>query len=289
MKISHISIALLVASSMVPAGAAFAQQNNAVPSVNMQGNAQGNTQAGAANTGVAGTTNRVAPRITFPNSNGTAGATAAANGGVANGAATGNVAGTSGMNGNGANGDTDVANGNNGVGAGAGVHVGGVGASVGANAGSNGVGVGANIGGTGNGAAASAGANGAGAGTAANASTSNETTGAVNANQAAKLGVPQGTIHGRKITGLIGASVINANNTQIGTIKNFVVDRKNLTYAVIGLGGGFFGIGGHKIAIPVSKLTLQGNPVVVSTNMTKQQLLKLPEYKATNYSNYNGG
>ena len=52
---------------------------------------------------------------------------------------------------------------------------------------------------------------------------------------------------------------------------------------------GFLGLGGHKVAVPVSKLSLQSNPAVLRTSMTKQQLQKLPAYNPRSYSAYGTG
>lgn len=116
-------------------------------------------------------------------------------------------------------------------------------------------------------------------------------TGSINNNQNNTAGgvAVRHPITGRQINNILGMNVLNNKGAQIGTVSNLVVDKKHLAYAVIDVGGGFLGLGDHKIAVPVSKLTLQSNPAVLHTSLTQHQLQQLPTYQARNYTKYQGG
>ncbi|HET7413206.1 MAG TPA: PRC-barrel domain-containing protein [Pararhizobium sp.] len=163
----------------------------------------------------------------------------------------------------------------------------------GSSGGASGSGTAANTGGGG------AGANG-GTGTAsANASGGNNgalnvggaTTGSINknGNNAANGVAVRHPITGQQLNQILGMNVLNSKGVQVGSVSNLVVDQKHLAYAVIDVGGGFLGLGDHKIAVPVSKLTLQSNPAVLHTALTQQQLQQLPTYQAKNYTKYQSG
>ena len=130
------------------------------------------------------------------------------------------------------------------------------------------------------------GGNGAGGGTGVNVNVGNRGSGS---RQTGSGIAARGNIKGTQLSSILGKNVLNSKNVQVGSVSNLVVDKNQLAYAVINVGGGFLGIGDKKIAVPVSKLSLQSNPAVLRTTMTKQQLQKLPAYNPSSYSAYNGG
>jgi sporulation protein YlmC with PRC-barrel domain len=96
---------------------------------------------------------------------------------------------------------------------------------------------------------------------------------------------------------VIGASVRNAQNENIGSVSDLVIDREGKVKAAIVSVGGFLGIGDKHVAVPWSDVKLQAdtrtsasgtatsgspdasrNPMVL-VNVTKDQLKQAPEFK----------
>ena len=92
---------------------------------------------------------------------------------------------------------------------------------------------------------------------------------------------------GQSVRKLVGKTVYNLDGKSIGTISDFVVDtrapgEKPITYAVIGVGG-FLGLGKKDVALPIDHMRLQGDRIQVSSNVTEDQLKRMPEYDASRY------
>jgi sporulation protein YlmC with PRC-barrel domain len=92
---------------------------------------------------------------------------------------------------------------------------------------------------------------------------------------------------GQSVRKLVGKSVYNLDGKAIGSISDFVVDTrtsgdKPITYAVVGVGG-FLGLGKKDVAIPIDHMRLQGDRIQVSSNVTEDQLKRMPEYDASRY------
>jgi sporulation protein YlmC with PRC-barrel domain len=85
---------------------------------------------------------------------------------------------------------------------------------------------------------------------------------------------------GWRVSKLVGASIQNDKGEKIGKVDNLIVaPGGTLTIAVIEVGG-FLGIGGHLIAIPVRQLkVLDKSPKIVLPGATKEALKQLPEFK----------
>jgi sporulation protein YlmC with PRC-barrel domain len=78
---------------------------------------------------------------------------------------------------------------------------------------------------------------------------------------------------------LIGRSVVNDKNENIGKIDDIVIDNNRVTYAVLQVGG-FLGVGSRLVAVPYDSLTIdEGGKKVVLPGASKDELKKLAEFK----------
>jgi len=77
------------------------------------------------------------------------------------------------------------------------------------------------------------------------------------------------------VPGLDGKDVVDVEGDRVGRVEGAVGD------ALIVAVGGFLGLGERKVAVPVDRLALSrtGDDVKVVTNMTKDQLKALPDYR----------
>jgi len=109
------------------------------------------------------------------------------------------------------------------------------------------------------------------------------------ADQAAAASTDQGTL---RVIGdmtaedLIGQTVVNADGKDVGEIKDLVLDQNKVGHVVVSVGG-FLGIGDKDVAIPVSKLQLNGdNQAILLSGLTEDDLKTLPEFDRTVYAQY---
>lgn len=77
------------------------------------------------------------------------------------------------------------------------------------------------------------------------------------------------------VPGLDGKDVVDVEGDRVGSVAGAVGD------ALIVSVGGFLGLGQRQVAVPVDRLALSrtGDEVRVVTNMTKDQLKALPDYR----------
>lgn len=87
---------------------------------------------------------------------------------------------------------------------------------------------------------------------------------------------------GWRVSKLIGSEVRNDADEKIGKIDDMVVATNgSLSVAIIQVGG-FLGMGGHLVAIPVEQLSVAPNmSKIVLPKATKAALKSLPEFKYT--------
>jgi hypothetical protein len=84
---------------------------------------------------------------------------------------------------------------------------------------------------------------------------------------------------GWRASKLMRAAVYNDQGEKIGTIDDFVVSPDGaLSVAVVDVGG-FLGIGGRRVAIPVKQLGHVDPKKIVLRGATKEALKALPEFK----------
>ena len=80
---------------------------------------------------------------------------------------------------------------------------------------------------------------------------------------------------------ILGHAVYNDSNERIGSIDDVIVTRdKTVTYAIINAGG-FLAVAKHDVAVPVSKLTLVDDKLVLP-GATKEALKASPRFEYAN-------
>lgn len=78
---------------------------------------------------------------------------------------------------------------------------------------------------------------------------------------------------------LIGASVTNDKNENIGKVDDIIIDNNRVMYAVVQVGG-FLGVGSRLIAVPYDSLKIDdAGKKVVLPGASKDELKKLAEFK----------
>jgi sporulation protein YlmC with PRC-barrel domain len=90
--------------------------------------------------------------------------------------------------------------------------------------------------------------------------------------------VTQAIAIGHRASKLIGAPVYNEQDEKVGSIDDLIVtpDRA-LSYAIVSVGG-FLGLGGRLVAIPVEQIRAERDKLILP-GATKEALLKIPEFK----------
>ena len=78
-----------------------------------------------------------------------------------------------------------------------------------------------------------------------------------------------------RVADLIGAEVFGSQGEEVGNVEDIAL-RNGRVVAILSVGG-FLGLGDHDVAMPLERLTMQGDNVVVQ-GMTEDQLEALPEY-----------
>ena len=83
---------------------------------------------------------------------------------------------------------------------------------------------------------------------------------------------------GHRASKLIGAPVYNEQEERIGSIDDLIISPdRSVSFAVVSVGG-FLGIGGRLVAIPVEQLQEKEDRLVLP-GATKEALAKLPEFQ----------
>ena len=78
---------------------------------------------------------------------------------------------------------------------------------------------------------------------------------------------------------LLGHSVVNDQNERIGTIAELVLCQDYALFAVLEVGG-FLGLGGHLVAVPIRALLFEDDRrKVVLPGATRKALRNFPEFK----------
>jgi sporulation protein YlmC with PRC-barrel domain len=85
--------------------------------------------------------------------------------------------------------------------------------------------------------------------------------------------------NGYRASELIGHTVTNDKNEKIGKVDDLIVDRKNVLFAVLEVGG-FLGIGAHLVVVPYDSLVLdETGQKIELPGASKEQLKALSEFK----------
>jgi len=87
---------------------------------------------------------------------------------------------------------------------------------------------------------------------------------------------------------VIGLNVKNAEDETIGEVQDLVLDMKSgEILAVVISSGGFLGVADTLSAVPITVLRYDGNAKAFKTKLTKEQLGKAPQFKSTEWPDYN--
>jgi sporulation protein YlmC with PRC-barrel domain len=82
---------------------------------------------------------------------------------------------------------------------------------------------------------------------------------------------------------MIGSTVYDVQNRNIGSIKDIVLDREGKVTAVVVDVGAFLGVGGKYVAVPLSDLKTDNDRLTI--NRSKEQLQAAQSYQLDNQSN----
>jgi sporulation protein YlmC with PRC-barrel domain len=80
---------------------------------------------------------------------------------------------------------------------------------------------------------------------------------------------------------MIGSTVYDLQNRDIGSVKDLIVDRDGrVAAAVVSVGASFLGTGGKYVAVPLDDIKTDNNRLTL--DMTKEQLNQAQAYHLTN-------
>jgi len=79
---------------------------------------------------------------------------------------------------------------------------------------------------------------------------------------------------------MIGSSVYDVQNRNIGSVKDLVLNRSGAVDAVVVDVGSFLGMGGKYVAIPLSDIKTDNNRLTL--DRTKEQLQQMAKYELEN-------
>jgi sporulation protein YlmC with PRC-barrel domain len=83
---------------------------------------------------------------------------------------------------------------------------------------------------------------------------------------------------GHRASKLMGAAVYNEQEEKVGTIDDFIITPdRSVSYAILSVGG-FLGLGGRLVAIPVEQIREEKDRLILP-GATKEALAKLPEFR----------
>jgi sporulation protein YlmC with PRC-barrel domain len=83
---------------------------------------------------------------------------------------------------------------------------------------------------------------------------------------------------GYRASKVVGAAVYNAENQQIGTVDDIVLNHQNQADLVVISVGGFLGVGGKLVALPYGKIERTDSAKVVLADGSKDTLAKMPNF-----------
>ena len=78
------------------------------------------------------------------------------------------------------------------------------------------------------------------------------------------------------------AKIVNPSGDTIGSVDKVLVDKSNQIAAVTTNVGGFIGIGGKEVVIPVKDLKYDAANQKFTSSLTKDQVKAMPEWNANN-------
>ncbi len=93
--------------------------------------------------------------------------------------------------------------------------------------------------------------------------------------------------HAWRSSQVIGQAVKNSGDETIGVVQDLLLDMKSgVVQAVVISSGGFLGIADTLSAVPVSALRFDVDAKAFKTKLTKEQLVKAPQFKTTTWPDF---
>jgi sporulation protein YlmC with PRC-barrel domain len=90
--------------------------------------------------------------------------------------------------------------------------------------------------------------------------------------------VTQAIAVGHRASKLIGATVYNEQDEKVGSIDDLIITPdRSLSYAILSVGG-FLGLGGRLVAIPVDQIRDEQGKLILPA-ATQEALKKVPEFR----------
>jgi sporulation protein YlmC with PRC-barrel domain len=86
---------------------------------------------------------------------------------------------------------------------------------------------------------------------------------------------------GYRASKVVGAAVYNAQNQQVGTVDDIILNHQNQADMVVLSVGGFLGVGGKLVAMPYAKIQRTDNGKVLLADANKDELAKMPSFTYT--------
>ena len=84
---------------------------------------------------------------------------------------------------------------------------------------------------------------------------------------------------GYRVSDLIGRDVINEKDETVGDIDDLIVDKKQVIFAVLEVGG-FLGVGGYLVVVPYDSLEIDDTGETIKlTGASKESLKELEEFE----------
>jgi putative membrane protein len=84
---------------------------------------------------------------------------------------------------------------------------------------------------------------------------------------------------------VLGSRVVNAEGQEVGEIEDLVLDRNQIAYAVVSVGG-LLGIGEKRVAVPLDDLQLGEGETYLMSSATQEQLEQMPQYDEGQFQPY---
>lgn len=95
-------------------------------------------------------------------------------------------------------------------------------------------------------------------------------------------------IFGTKVEDLKGKQTVNKSGKEIGSLDRIVADRETGQLLGIVDVGGFLGIGGQTIALPLRGMSVDGDELVFNSDLSKEQIKRQRDYQAPYYVELKG-
>ena len=85
---------------------------------------------------------------------------------------------------------------------------------------------------------------------------------------------------GCEISGIIGRLVTTPEKEYLGTVKDFVVDKGRISFAILSYGG-VFGLGERLVAVPYDSLSFVPEDRIFTLNISKEKFEAAPAFDRT--------